>query len=324
MGKRRILFLILLLFLAIQTQAQWEAPFSQFWTAKSYYNPSFAGETDKVQISGVYKYLWAEVTDAPKHIFLSADMPIEFLGMKHGVGIQTYSNAIGNERNSLFAIQYTSKQKVGRGVLNIGIQVGMNKLNFDAGYVRLAIDSTQNNRKTIKTNPTDKKTIDINAGISWTSKNFHIGVAAMHINQPTFFTMNTLSDSGNAINDSTFSKIPISYNFMSGCNITLFYPLEIQPALFVQTNFSDTRLQTVLRGVYNKKYSAGASWNGKEGYSFFAGVIVQEIEIGYAYDLYRSGIGKESSGSHEVSVRYRFPIDLFKRKPMPHKSIRLL
>lgn len=306
-------------------QAQWEAPFGQFWTVKNYYNPSFAGETDKVQVSGIYKYQWVGITDAPKHIFLSADMPIEFLEMKHGIGIQTYSNAIGNERNSLFAAQYTFKQKIGKGVLNIGIQAGMNELNFDASSVRLTIDSTQNNRKTIKANPTDKKTIDLNAGISWSSKNFHIGVAAMHINQPTFYSMNTFSDSGSTINDSTFSKIPISYNFMIGCNITAFHPLfEVQPMVLVLTDLHDTRLRTALRMVYDKKYSAGVSRNGKEGYSFFAGAVVQDIEIGYAYDLYTSGIGRESGGSHEVSVRYRFPIDLFKRKPMPHMSIRLL
>lgn len=326
MEKRRIILLSALFLLCItKMQAQWEVPFSQFWTVKNYYNPSFAGETDKIQVSGIYKLQWTNIENAPKHIFLSADLPVEFLGLQHGIGIQTYSNAIGNERNSLFAAQYTFKQKIGKGMLNIGIQAGMNELNFDAGSVRVTIDSTQNNRKTIKANPTDKKTFDLNAGISWTSKNFYIAAGAMHMNQRTFYSMNTFSDSGSAVNDSTLSKIPISYNFMIGCNITAFYPLfEVQPMVLVLTDLDDTRLQTALRMVYNKKYSAGVSRNGKEGYSFFAGAVVQDIEIGYAYDLYTSGIGKESGGSHEVSVRYRFPIDLFKRKPMPYKSIRLL
>lgn len=325
MTKLKICCFITIMLLRITlAQAQWDVPFSQFWTAKTYYNPSFAGETDKIEISGIYKYQWANIENAPKHIFLSANMPIEFLGLRHSVGLLTYSNAVGNERNALFAVQYAFKQRVSKGMFNLGIQAGMYEINFDAASLFLTVDSTRNNKKIIKAHPTDKKTFDLNAGISWTSKNFHIGAAATHINQPTFFSMNTLSDSGSTINDSTFSKIPISYNFMSGCNITLIYPLEIQPALFVQTNFSDTRLQTVLRGVYNKKYSAGASWNNKEGYSFFAGAVIEDIEIGYAYDLYTSGIGKESGGSHELSVRYRFPIDLFKKSPMPHKSIRLL
>ncbi|MDO5523491.1 MAG: PorP/SprF family type IX secretion system membrane protein [Bacteroidia bacterium] len=324
MEKRRIVFLIVLLLCIIKMQAQWDASFSRFWAVKTYYNPSFAGESDKIQVSGTYKYEWAGIENAPKHIFLSADMPVEFLGMRHGVGVLTYNNSIGNERNSIFAAQYTFKHRIGKGTLNIGIQAGMHELNFDAASIHLTTDSAKNNRKTIQFNPTDKKNIDLNAGISWTGKNFYIGAAALHITSPSYYSMPNPGASGDVVADSVFSKIPVSYNFMSGCNITLFYPLEIKPMFFVQTNFSDTRLQTVLQGVYNKKYSAGASWRGKAGYSFFAGAIIREIEIGYAYDLHTSGIGRDSGGSHELSVRYRIPIDWWNKKPMPHKSIRLL
>lgn len=324
MEKRRILFLIALLLLAIQLQAQWEAAFSQFWTVRNYYNPSFAGGTDKIQVSGLYKYQWIGIENAPKHIFLSADMPVEFFGMRHGIGILTYNNSIGNERNSLFAAQYTFKHKIGKGMLSFGIQVGMYELNFDAASIHLTADSTKNNKKTIRSNPVDKKTFNLNAGILWMTKNLYISAAAMNINRPSFYSMPISNVSTNVANDSTFSKISLSYNFMAGCNITLFHPLEIQPMFFAQTGLSDTHLQTVLRVVYNKKYSAGASWNGNNGYSFFAGVNIGDMEIGYAYDLHISGIGKESGGNHEISVRYCFPIDLFKKEPMPYKSIRLL
>ncbi|MDO5665313.1 MAG: PorP/SprF family type IX secretion system membrane protein [Bacteroidia bacterium] len=326
MTKLKIVLTSVTLLLCIKTtQAQWETSFSQFWTAKSYYNPSFAGEIDKIQVAGIYKYQWTGIENSPKHIFLSTDMPIELLGMRHGVGILTYNNSIGNERNNILAIQYTFKQKIGKGMLNIGLQAGRFELNFDAASAHLTADSTKNNHKTIKANPTDKKGIALNAGVSWTTKNYYIGAAVMHINQPKFYSMNNPTSSGSTTNDSTLSKIPISYNFIGGCNIHAFHPLfEIQPMVLVLTDLTDTRLQTALRMVYNKKYSAGASWNGKRGYSFFAGAVIQEIEFGYAYDLHTSGIGKESKGSHEISIKYRFPIDLFRKKPMPHKSIRLL
>lgn len=322
MKKRRfVLLFAIFLFCVAQVQAQWDVLFSRSWTARTYYNPSFAGETDKIQVSGTYKYLWANIENAPRHIFLSVDMPVEFWGLQHGIGIQTFSNAIGNERNSLLAAQYTYRQKFGKGMLNIGVQAGTYALNFDAASINLSADSAKNNRKIIKANLTDKKTVDLNAGISWTTNNFHIGAAVMHINQPSFYFI----PSENTANDSTFSKIAVSYNFMAGCNITAFHPLfEIQPAVLLLTNFTNTRLQTILRMVYNKKYSAGASWNRNEGYSFFAGAVIENVEVGYAYDLYLSGIGKNSGGNHEVSFRYRLPIELFKRNPMPYKSIRLL
>lgn len=326
MEKRRILFLIYLLLFAFGAQAQWDASFSQFWAAKNYYNPSFSGDSDKIQTSGNYKYEWTGVENAPQRFVIGADMPVEFLGIRHGVGLITHSHTLGKERNNALGAQYALKIKAGKGMFNIGIQATMVELNFDAASLRLISDSTKNNKKTIRFNPTDKKTADINAGISWTSGNFFAGIGAMHINQSTFFATGDSVYAGNVKTDSIMSRIPLSYNFMAGYNIRAFHPLiEIQPMFFAQTaDFTQINIQAALRMVYNKKYSVGASWRGNAGYSFFAGVVMEDVEVGYAYDLHTSRIGKESGGSHEVSIRYRFPIDLFQKKTMPHKSIRLL
>ncbi len=94
--------------------------------------------------------------------------------------------------------------------------------------------------------------------------------------------------------------------------------------IFVQTDLKKTQLQTAFRMIYDEKYSLGASWRSRQGYSFFAGVVVQDIGISYAYDLHTSGIGKESGGSHEIAFSYRLSFDLFNKKPQPHKSVRLL
>lgn len=306
-------------------QAQWDVPFSQFWTAKTYYNPSFAGETGKIQVSGIYNHRWINIKDAPKHLFFSMDMPIEFLGLQHGIGIQTFSNVAGNKQNTLFAAQYTFKQKIRKGILHIGVQAGMMELNFDAFSPQLATNSAKNNRKAIRTHPMDKKAFDVNAGISWTTRNFHAGVAAMHLNQLSFYPLRHPAPPENARSDSIHSRIRMSYNFMVGYNINVFHPLvEIQPMALLLTNLTGTWLHTAVRMVYNKKYSAGVSRNGREGCSLFAGVVIKNIEMGYAYNLHTSGIGKGSGGSHEVSFNYRFPTDLFRREPMPYKSIRFL
>lgn len=326
MGKLKTFLLIVFLFAGASfAQAQWDAPFSQFWTVKTYYNPSFAGETDKMQVSGAYKLEWVGIDKAPTRYFAAVDMPVEYFGFRHAVGLITHSHAIGNERNNLFAAQYVFQKKTAKGSFNIGVQAGIHQLNFDAASLRITADTTKNNRKTVSFNPTDKKVVDLNAGISWTSKNFFIGASALHINEPAFFSVGDSVPAGNLRSDSTQSHITRTYNFMGGCNISLFRTLvEIRPMVFALTDLTNTRWQAALRAVYNKKYSVGASWRGSDGYSFFAGAVVEAVEIGYAYDWHTSGIGKESSGSHELSVRYRFPFELFSKKRMPYKSVRLL
>lgn len=325
MEKRRFLYLFLLCLWLFNVQAQNEVTFSQVWLNKTFYNPSFAGNSDKIQISGAGKYMWTGIENSPKQIYLSADMPVEFMGLNHGIGLSTYQTSIENKRNSLFAAQYVLKLKLGKGSVNIGVQAGLLELNFDPSSTQLTSDTTRNNQKTLKTNPvTDKKALDLNAGVSWTSPKFFIGAAVNHVTQPSFFALPIVHSNNETVNDSTLSRIPLSYNFMTGYNITRFYPLEIQPMFFAKTHDEDFYFQTALRMVYNKKYSVGASWNGNNGYSFFAGIQFGDLEVGYAYDLLTSGIGKESNGNHEIGIRYLLPIELWNKKPKPHKSIRLL
>lgn len=324
MEKRRFSFVIfLLLFSLPHIQAQWENPPGHYWTVRGYYNPSFAGETDAIRTSALYRYQWKGVENAPRQIFLMADMPFEFLGIRHGAGFVSHTETVGKLRNSLLAAQYSFKKEIGKGFLNIGLQAGIYDLDFDAGSKRIAGDTLTNIRGTLKVNQTDKQVVDLNVGISWTGKNVFAGFSAMHITQPRFFAQNDslLTDQQS---DSGRAAIPRYYNLSVGYNISLFHSLEIQPMIWVQTDFGDAQAVATLRLEYNKMFSGGASWKMDDGYLFFAGTVIRGVTVGYAYGLHTAGPGQNSKGSHEFCLRYNFPLDYFKPKRQPHKSIRLL
>ncbi len=322
--------LCILLVCSLQLQAQWDLPFSQHWKAKTFYNPSFAGETDKIQVVGLYRFQWTDIKNAPSRLMIAADSPIEFFGLRHAVGLVVYTENFDQMRNTLYAGQYAYKQKLGKGYLNIGVQAGMYELNFDPASYTLLPDSTANAQNSILVNPTTKKAFDLNAGISWTSKNVYLGISATHLTQPDYYSVNdtvaqSIEQGNHVAGDSTRSRIPRTYYFSGGCNIrvpgTLF---DVRPMVWVQTDFKGVKGQASMLFAYNNRFSLGAAWRYEDGYSFFAGANIQGVELGYAYDLYTAGIGKSSKGSHEISFRYRFPFDLFGKKIQPHKSIRLL
>lgn len=324
MEKRRFLWILLLhLYCLPQLQAQWDDPPGQYWTAKSYFNPSFAGKTEAISTTALYRYSWIGIQNAPQQLILTADMPFEFLGRRHGAGLAVYTETIGELRNSLLAAQYSFKKEIGKGFLNIGLQAGVYDLNFDVGSKHIFGDSLQHRRGILRVNPADKQVIDLSAGISWTGNSVFAGLSAIHINQPRFYAHND-SLSADLQSDSTLSVVPRSYNLMAGCNISLFHPLEIQPMVWIQTDLSVTQVQATLRLEYNKRFSGGASWRMDDGYVLFAGTIIREVELGYAYGLHTTGPGQNSRGSHELYLRYNFPLDHFKPKRPPHKSIRLL
>ncbi len=301
----------------MQLHAQWESPFTHYWEIKNYYNPSFAGEKDQISTAAVYRSQLSDIKNRPQRILITADMPFEFLQRKHGVGVVVYSESINRSINYLLASQYSFKQQLGEGMLNIGIQAGVYNLKHDAGSTILITDTLQNNPYQY-INFTDKQVPSLTSGISWTDNKLYVGVSIMHLNQPRFYIL-PKSDS-----DSIISHIPRTYNFIAGYNIPLFNSLEIQPIVWLLHDDNQTQTQATLRLNYDNRFSGGFTLISDAGYSLFAGINTYGFRLGYAYTSHNKKVKKEMKGYHEMFIRYDFALDSFKPKLQPHKSIRLL
>ncbi len=323
MGKRRLPFISFFLLCCIwPIQAQWDAPFSHYWTVKGFYNPAFAGATEQIRTAAAYRYEWAGVENAPQKVVFTADLPIEFLRRRHGTGIAVYSEQMGSLRNTLLAGQYSYRREMGQGALQIGLQAGIYSLKFDAGS-RDIITGEDYRKPLLRVNSADKQLPDLNAGIAWSGRQGFAGLSMLHITQPRFYASSD-SVTTDLQNDSARTTIPRSINFMAGYNIGLIYPLVLQPMVWVQSDFSETVVQATLRLEYDKRFSGGFSWSPGNGYVVFGGTTIQGLEMGYAYNKHTISPGGISKGSHELYVRYDFPLDYFKPKLPPQKSIRLL
>ncbi len=305
--------------------AQWDAPLSQYWAAKTYYNPAFAGETAKGRASAFYRYEWSGIENAPKKIIVTADMPLSFLNRKHGVGMVSATENLGDLRNAMLAVQYAYTHKTSAGEWNIGVRAGVYDLKYDAGSIRLLADTIAGNGKpALEANTAAEKIFDLHAGISYTGRRFFAGLSVMHLNRPAFYASPDSLSSAGVTGDSARAVIPRTFNLMAGYNIILPNPLyELQPMVWVLAGLDETQVQATLRAVYKKKLSAGASWRSRNGYAFFAGAVIKDIEMGYAYEWHTAGIGRESQGSHEIGIRYRFDVNAKEQRPA-QKSIRIL
>ncbi|MCE5179442.1 MAG: PorP/SprF family type IX secretion system membrane protein [Porphyromonadaceae bacterium] len=323
MGKSRLPFIsLLLLCFVLPMQAQWDVPFSHYWAVRSFYNPAFAGATEQIRTVAAYRYEWAGIVNAPQKVALTADLPIEFLRRRQGAGIVFFSEQTGSLRNRLLAGQYSYHREMKNGALQIGLQAGIYSLQFDAGS-RKTISGEGYGKPLLQVNPVDKQLPDLHAGIAWSGRQGFAGLSVLHITQPHFYA---ISDSltTDLQSDSARTSIPRSINFMAGYNIGLFYPLVLQPMVWVQSSLSETVLQATLRLEYNKRFSGGFSWSPGDGYIIFGGATFQGLEVGYAYNKHTTGVGRVSKGSHELYLRYDLPLDYFKPKLPPQKSIRLL
>lgn len=353
------LFTTLLLFYCrTEISAQWDAPVSHYWVVRNFYNPAFAGETESVRTAALYRYQWAGIDNAPQRTIITADMPFKLLNRWHGAGVTAYSENVGSLRNSLLAAQYCFKQKLPIGYLNIGLQAGVHIIGYDAGAIYVETDTEQNNRAVVQPNSDGKKQLaDLNAGISWCSSPFYVGISLSHLNQPKF--RDEEREAGSIINDSFISNpkeinlsrrrssidqtptepalhenqiqldsvntyIPRRYNFMAGYNINLFPSLDIEPIVWIKYGSGNSQLHTTLRIIYKSRYSGGVTRLHNDGFGFFASGDIEGFKLGYSYSMHSLGTVKKSSGSHELYIKYDFTLNSFKPKRYPQKSIRLL
>ena len=305
-----LLVLLISFCFSLDLKAQWDAQISQYWKVKTFFNPAFAAEKDSIQATLLHRQQWVGVDNAPKTFIVSADMPVNFLGRKHGVGILAMSESIGLFKNTSVGAQYVYKKRWKRNILNVGVQLGFTSIGFDASRIDKA---DQEDIEDI--GATDQtKVFDGNIGVAWVAPNYYIGISSTHITQPSF-------DVGEDI--STY--IARTYYFTAGYNLRLGKSLyELQPSVLVKADNTVVQYDATARLVYNKMFNGGVSWRKGDGFVFLLGVNIFGIDAGYAYDLSTSDIAVKSKGSHEFFVRYALPIKLSKSGQTSHKSVRIL
>jgi len=86
----------------------------------------------------------------------------------------------------------------------------------------------------------------------------------------------------------------------------------------------NTQVDVSIRMIYNKQLWGGLSWRKQDALTLMLGGKFNMIEAGYAYDFPISRIIKESTGSHEIFIRYSMDLDLNKKVKNKYKSVRIL
>lgn len=307
-----LLILTVFFTFSLNIKAQWDPQISQYWRTKTFFNPAFAAENDTLQASILHRMQWVGIDNAPRTSIVSADMPVNFLGRKHGVGLVVMTESIGLFKNINVGGQYVYKKQIRRNTLNIGVQVSYNSVGFDATRINTA--EQEDLEGLIEEVNSQSSKIDGNIGVSWNGPNYYLGLSATHLFQPAF-----------DIDENLTSYVARVYYFTGGYNFKLRNPLyELQPSVLVKADETVFQCDVTARMVYNKMFNGGISWRKDDGFVFLLGMNFLGFDAGYAFDLSTSEISKASNGTHEFFLRYTIPIKQKKSGQYSHKSIRLL
>lgn len=296
-------------------RAQYDARLSQYFMAKPYYNPAVAGATEDLNILALARLEWVGMSGAPMSFFVTSDMPLNIGKTQHGIGLAVYTESIGLFMNTHVGAQYAYKHKLFGGVISGGLQIGLVNQSFDGSKVEMV--ESEFHQETDAAIPTEQVSgmgLDMNFGIYYNHKRFYAGFGMTHLTQPEL-----------QLDENAYTYIGRSFNLMGGYNIQLRNPLiELQPSVFLLTDMQSFHVDITARLEYNKMFNGGISYRVNESVGVMFGVKIGRFQAGYAYDFPITALGRASSGSHELCLRYAMKLNKTKTGKNRHKSVRIL
>lgn len=311
--RQTFIIIITAMTMAITARAQSGVQFSDFNRLKYYYNPAASGTDGLLNVAAAYSLQFVGFENAPKTLYVGADMPIYFLNPHHGAGINLFSDDFGMFNQQKIAIQYAYNFKIAKNTkLAIGAQVGMLNEKIDPKGVK-AEDTTD---PAFPSSQADGNHVDFGAGIYVYNPKFWGGISSLHIPAPTL-----------VLSEKYEFKIDRMYYLMGGCNIKFKNTfLTLQPSFMVMTDLDNWRedIQCRLNYEWEKKSMfIGVGYSPSVSATVLVGGNFHGVSLCYSYQMYTSGINLVN-GTHELTLGYQTELDLFKKGRNKHKSVRFL
>ena len=318
-GWSKYVLMMLVAWVSVPTlKAQVDNQYTQYYMVPGYYNPSAIGNTDYIHITLGSRAQWVGIKHAPLSFVGLADMPFKFLNKRFATGVSINQTSMGLYSGLNASAQLAYKHRLFGGTLSGGFQVGLVNEKFKGSEI-IEIGGEEADDAIPKTDVSGNA-LDLGVGLHYQHKYWWVGISATHLTEPSV----EMKAEGNE-EDLYIFEAGRTYYFMAGGNIPIKNTLfELQPSVFVKTDFNLFQAEATMRVRYNKFITGGVAYRHNDAVSLVAGVEIKNFVVGYSYDYPISDISKATSGSHEVFVNYNVKLNLGEKNKNKHKSIRLM
>src|SRR5687767_14316517 len=131
---KKLLSLALLAISVIsQSFGQQDPQFSQNMFNRLYVNPAYAGSSDGICATLLYRNQWTGFDGAPKTGVLGVDAPINALHGGLGLSVMA-ADEIGLENTLLVTLAYAFRFNIGQGNLALGVDAGFLQKSLDGDW----------------------------------------------------------------------------------------------------------------------------------------------------------------------------------------------
>jgi type IX secretion system PorP/SprF family membrane protein len=315
---KQFIIALVLVFTSAVAFAQQDVQYTNFMYSKLSYNPGFAGLSEKICLTGIFRQQWMgyKGTDgeigAPQTYSLLVNVPTPRL--MGGLGLSLTQDKIGFENNISARLAYSFHLNLGDGVLGLGLQAGL--INKKLDFTKFRPYDPADPIITGGSATESAMSFDLAFGAYYKGPNFYAGISSTQMQ-------------GFWGSSAEFASGLASPNYKNHLWITGGYQFQMQslpsfmfePQALIKTDFSSAQFDLNMLAWYNNKIYAGVSYRATDAVAVLAGMkISDDIQVGISYDITTSKMSKGTSGSFEVYARYCFAI-VIPPKPYKHGTV---
>ncbi|HBS85487.1 MAG: hypothetical protein A2W91_16905 [Bacteroidetes bacterium GWF2_38_335] len=300
--------LLLILFaacIAPWASAQQDAQFSMNMFNHMTYNPGFAGSNGMTCAQAISRNQWTGFDNHPSTLVFNAHTPFAIGDLQSGAGLNIMSDKLGFEKNLYMSGSYAIRKEVGNGILGTGMSIGFLNKSLNADWV--TSESLENSGDAYL-DPSiphmdSQLAFDMGFGLFYMGSigrdhGYYVGLSATHINRSEIHV------DGKAPFNQRHFFLTAQYNYkIAGDRLIL------KPSFFIENDCVTTQYLFGSLIEIDRKFWTGLFYRGNDAIIAMIGFdFVGGYGIGYAYDITTSKMGKYSSGSHEIILRYCFEL----------------
>jgi len=290
-----------------------DAQLTQFYATPTYISPAFAGTGLQTRLGLVVRDQWPAIPGA----FVTANFALDhnLSGMNSGLGLMVHHDRSGSGALSYTSVtgQYAYEIQLKRKVfLRPALQVGY--VNHAVDYSRLVFgDQLARGSNSGTSENTEGNSIgyaDLGSGLLFFTPKLWLGVALHHMNRPNQSLLQNEA------------RVPMKFSMHGGYRVSLRSPVirkEPESFVFAFNYKSQGKFDQLDFGAYYerepffvglwyrglplmKRYAPGYANN--DAIAILVGTIVNDLRIGYSYDITISRLTTSSAGAHEITLGY--------------------
>ncbi|MGB3184004.1 MAG: type IX secretion system membrane protein PorP/SprF [Cyclobacteriaceae bacterium] len=319
MKKAIAIFFILTAMVAGKVMAQ-DPQFSQYYSAPLYLNPAFAGSTDHHRAAAIHRTQWPALPQAFVTYAFSYDMNLKAVNSGFGVMITTDKAGSAGLRSTQIGLQYAYKVQLrDRWVFSpaLSFGYGLRDINIDKLLFGDQLEFGSRDDIPPSLDPTVKNIggtsfFDFGMGFLLYNKNLWVGASAYHVNEPNYSML------GNT------STIPMKVTVHGGFRFHLNQGVRkadrvasLAPSFLYKSQGRFDQLDVGMQFQYFP-IMVGFWYRGipiqqnvmdnadQDAVSFIFGLMFEQMNVNYSYDMTVSELGADIGGAHEVSIIFEW------------------